>query len=405
MNTTGVKRLNDAEKLVMVRYGELFLKSDSVKHYFIGILLRNIGKALSASSLSHRYETPRGRILIYGDEPEKIADVVSRIFGIIDVSICVQTSTRLEDICSSAISLALTNLRGGMSFAIRVKRQQKTGLNSQELGKLIGSAVYDYIPGLRVDLDNPDYELFIEIRDFGGLVYDSRKAAPGGLPWGTQGKVLALLSSGIDSPVASWLMMKRGCEITHLHVDAGNWGGKDVTYAAIENHRRLSGWCAGNLLSLTIIRSENLFDTMELYRIPPRYRCVICKRFMLKLAAHMMQKEGALAVVTGENLGQVASQTLANLSVISETTGVPVLRPLITFDKEETVNLARIIGTFVSHPGDLSCRAVPKMPATAAVLETVKQCEQKMEIDKVIADSLSHVRIIKALNGEIIKEI
>jgi thiamine biosynthesis protein ThiI len=126
---------------------------------------------------------------------------------------------------------------------------------------------------------------------------------------------------------------------------------------------------------------------------------------MLKIAAHMMQKEGALAVVTGENLGQVASQTLANLSVISETTGVPVLRPLITFDKEETVNLARMIGTFVSHPGDLSCRAVPKMPATAAVLETVKQCEQKMEMDKVIADSLSNVRIIKALNGEIIKEI
>ncbi|HUT38003.1 MAG TPA: THUMP domain-containing protein, partial [Methanoregula sp.] len=132
--------MESREKLVMVRYGELFLKSESVKHHFIGMLLRNIGKALSASVLSYHFETPRGRILIYGDEPEKIADIVSRIFGLVDVSICTRTSSVLEDICSEAISLASANLHAGMSFAVRAKRQQKTGLNSQELGSLIGSA-------------------------------------------------------------------------------------------------------------------------------------------------------------------------------------------------------------------------------------------------------------------------
>lgn len=392
------------ERLVMVRYGELFLKSESVKHHFIGMLLRNIRKALSAACLSCHFETPRGRILIYGDDPEKMADIVSRIFGIIDVSVCIRTSTRLEDICSEAVTLASINLREGMSFAVRAKRQQKTGLNRQELGKLIGSAVYNHIPGLRVDLTNPDYELFIEIRDFGGLIYDSRIPAPGGLPWGTQGRVLALLSSGIDSPVASWLMMKRGCEITHLHLDAGRWAGKDVTETAIANHRKLSGWCSGNPLTLVIATSEHLYDSMEQCRIPSRYRCVICKRFMQCVAGHLMQKEGALAVVTGENLGQVASQTLANLSVISEATQVPVLRPLITYDKEETVTLARMIGTFVTHPGDLTCRAVPNMPATAAVLETIKSCEQKMNIDEIVKKSLSDIRFITALNCEIISE-
>ena len=253
-----------------------------------------------------------------------------------------------------------------MSFAVRAKRQQKTGLNSQELGTVIGSAVYDHIPGLRVDLNKPDYELFVEIRDFGGLVYDSRIPAPGGLPWGTQGRVLSLLSSGIDSPIASWLMMKRGCEITNLHLDGGRWAGADVTRAAIENHRRLSRWCAGNPLSLVIADSELLYDCMDRLRIPPRYRCVICKRFMLRVAGELMRNEGALAIVTGENLGQVASQTLANLGVISEAAKVPVLRPLITYDKEETVTIARMIGTFDAHPGDLGCRAVPHMPATAA---------------------------------------
>ena len=392
------------EKLVMARYGELFLKSEPVKHHFIGMLLRNIGRALTVSSLSYHFETPRGRILIHGDHPEEIADVVSRIFGIVDVSICSRTSPRLEYICREAVSLASANLRAGMSFAVRAKRQHKTGPDSQELGTLIGSAVFDQIPGLLVDLDTPDYELFVEVRDFGGLVYDSRIAAPGGLPWGTQGRVLSLLSSGIDSPVASWLMMKRGCEITNLHLDAGRWAGKDVTQAAIENHRRLSCWCPGNPLSLVIANSELLYDRMELVHISPRYRCVICKRFMQHIAGCLMEKEGALAVITGENLGQVASQTLANLSVISEAVTVPVLRPLITYEKEETIIIARRIGTFDAHPGDLRCRAVPSMPATAADLESVKKCEEKVDIDEITAGTLSGLRFVTALNGEIVEE-
>jgi thiamine biosynthesis protein ThiI len=303
-----------------------------------------------------------------------------------------------------AISLASEKLQAGMSFAVRAKRQQKTGPNSQELGTLIGSAIYDHIPGLHVDLDSPDYELFVEIRDFGGLVYDSRIPAPGGLPWGTQGRVLALLSSGIDSPVASWLMMKRGCEITHLHLDGGRWAGTDVTAAAIENHRRLSRWCAGNPLSLIIANSELLYDSMDQLSVPPRYRCVICKRFMLRVAGNLMEKEGARAIITGENLGQVASQTLANLSVISEAATVPVLRPLITYDKEETITLARMIGTFDSHPGDLRCRAVPNIPATAAVPEAIQECELKMDIDEIVRKTLSDLRFVTALNCGILKE-
>ena len=143
---------------------------------------------------------------------------------------------------------------------------------------------------------------------------------------------------------------------------------------------------------------------MDKLRIPPRYRCVICKRFMLMVAGELMQNEGALAIVTGENLGQVASQTLANLGVISEAAKVPVLRPLITYDKEETVTIARMIGTFDAHPGDLACRAVPHMPATAAVLTAVLESEKKMGIDEIVASAISGVRHVTALNGEIVKE-
>jgi tRNA uracil 4-sulfurtransferase len=402
MATGKDKQGQGPEKLVMVRYGELFLKSEAVKYHFIGILLRNIRKALGASGITCHYETPRGRILIYGTEPERIADIVSRIFGIVDVSICYRTPASLEDLGTVALTLATPRLSAGMSFAVRAKRQHKTGLTSQELGTAIGSQIFDSIPGLTVDLDKPDYEIFVEVRDFGGLVYDNRIPGPGGLPWGTQGRVLVLLSAGIDSPVASWLAMKRGCGITHLYLDAGKWAGSDVTAAAIDNHRKLSLWCAGNPISMVIARSEQLFDAMIRLRIPPRYRCVICKRFMQSVAARLMVQEGALAVVTGENLGQVASQTLANLGVVADAATVPVLRPLITYDKEETITLARRIGTFESRPGDLSCRAVPKMPATAAVLDEVRDYEQKMGIKEILESVTGDLRFVTALDGKIV---
>jgi thiamine biosynthesis protein ThiI len=392
------------ETLVMARYGELFLKSEPVKYHFIGMLLRNIRKALGAAGITCRYETPRGRILIYGDGPEQIAGIVSRIFGIVDVSTCVRTSAGPGDLIAAALSLARKHLSAGMSFAVRAKRQHKTGLTSQELGTEIGSFIYDHIPGLRVDLSDPEYEIFIEVRDFGGLVYDKRIPGPGGLPWGTQGRVLVLLSSGIDSPVASYLAMKRGCEVTHLYLDAGRWAGSNVTEAAVDNHRKLSFWCAGNPLPMVIADSEPLFDRMSRLKIPPRYRCVICKRFMQMVAGRLCAREGALAVVTGENLGQVASQTLANLGVIADAATVPVLRPLITYDKEETIAIARRIGTFDARPGDLSCRAVPKMPATAASLEEVRTYELEMGIADLVEHAVTHTRFVTALDGRVVEE-
>ena len=394
----------EGERLVMVRYGELFLKSDPVKYHFIGILLRNIRHALSAHGLAARLETPRGRILIYGDRPEEVAGIVSRVFGVVDVSICSGTGNSPEDLCREAISLASGHLLAGMSFAVRVKRQQKTGPTSQELGMRIGSAIGDHIPGLTVDLDHPDYEIFIEVRDFGGLVYDSRIAAPGGLPWGTQGRVLVLLSSGIDSPVASWLAMKRGCEITHLHMNGGRWAGADVLAAAVENHRKLSRWCPGSEIRMLVADSEPFYDAMQRTRIPPRFRCVICKRFMHRVAACLMETAGAQALVTGENLGQVASQTLANLAVISEAVSVPVLRPLITYDKEETITLARKIGTFDQYPGDLACHAVPRMPATKAPAAEIREYEEKMDIDGLVHQASCSLRCVTARDGMITRE-
>jgi thiamine biosynthesis protein ThiI len=386
----------------MVRYGELFLKSEPVKRHFIGLLMRNMKKALDSEGLAHKFELFRGRMLVLGDEPERIATVVSRVFGVVDVSVCTRTSNNLDDLSSTAIETARGNLKSGMSFAIRAKRQGVFGYTSQQMGEVIGRAISDHIAGARVDLSNPDYEIFIEGRDVGGFVYDRRIEAHGGLPLGTQGRVCVLLSSGIDSPVASWLAMKRGCEVTHLHMDGGRWAGPDVKEAAVENHRRLSLWCRGFIIPMLVITSEPLYDAMEEHRIPPRNRCVICKRFMMRAGSILVPRQYALALVTGDSLGQVASQTLSNVVVISDAAGVPVLRPLITYDKQETIDIARRIGTFDAHPKDLACRAVPRMPTTAAVLEEIKECEREMDIDSIVAAAVKEPEVILAKNGAII---
>jgi len=389
------------EQVVMVRYGEIFLKSEPVKYHFIGILLRNIKNALSAAGLACRFETPRGRIIIHGTDPAAIARIVSRVFGVVDVSVCTLTGTDPASLCAGAVALASAHVTAPMRFAVRAKREKKTGMNSQEMGACIGSAICDRVPGLRVDLTAPEYEVFVEVREIGGLVCDARIPAPGGLPWGSQGKVLALLSSGIDSPVASWLAMKRGCEVSFLHMDGGRWAGSDVRSAAIENFRRLSLWCPGNRIRMAIAGSEPLYDRMQELRTPPRFRCVICKRFMLQAAGWFCAEEAARALVTGENLGQVASQTLANLAVIAEASTVPVLRPLITYDKTETITLARKIGTFVATPGDLACHVVPAMPATAAGLDTVKRHEGRLGIPGLLDHACSSVKVVTAENGSV----
>lgn len=394
--------VQETTRVVMVRYGELFLKSDPVKYHFIGILLRNIRQALEAAGHSCTYESPRGRIFVSGENPAEIAAIISRIFGIVDVSICTRVSATPEALRDAAVALARTHLHPPCRFAVRARRQSKTGMNSQQLGEYVGSAIYDAVPGLSVDLTDPEYEIFVEVRDCGGLVYDARIPAPGGLPWGSQGRVLGLLSSGIDSPVASWLAMKRGCEIIHLHIDSGRWAGGDVRETAIENHRRLSLWCPGADLPLIIADAEPFYDRMQEIRVPARLRCVLCKRFMFRIAGALSRREGAQAIVTGENLGQVASQTLANLSVISDATAVPVLRPLITYDKAETIVLARKIGTFMECQGDLACRAVPRMPATAATREAIAESEAALGPDELAGTVLSGVRYVTARNGRIL---
>ena len=395
----------EIQDAVMVRYGELFLKSEPVMKYYINTLTKNLTAAIEAEGMECAVEQHRGRIIIRGDDPGRIAQAASRVFGIVGVSRCILTPPDREIIEETAARLAEKKLSPGMSFAVRAKRSGMEGFSSQELGASTGARIFERCPGIRVDLTSPDYEVFAEARTFGGIVYDSQIPGPGGLPLGTQGKFLSLLSAGLDSPVATWMMMRRGCVPVFFHCDGGKYSGKDVRLTTEKNLAALSAWCPGRTVRMTVIPLEPFYDALVASGIL-RTRCILCKRLMLRAAAQFALEEDMAAIMTGDNIGQVATQTLVNLRVIQDVVpqSVPLLRPPLTYDKEEIVLRARMIGTFRDNAGDLGCTVVPKHPSTAAKPEEIREDESCIALDEILKTAMANATVVQAYNGKIIEE-
>ncbi|WP_245926495.1 tRNA uracil 4-sulfurtransferase ThiI [Methanospirillum lacunae] len=394
---------NGKSGAVMIRFGELFLKSEPVRRQFMKVLIGNIRSALSSHEIEYSLVDNRSRIIVCSKTPEAMIPLLSHIFGIVDIAPALLTDSSLPALCDAAGKLASRNLKPGMSFAIRARRDQVPGFTSQELGAEAGGAVLESVPGVRVDLTHPDYEVYLEARKEGGLAYDIRIPGPGGLPYGTQGSVLSLISAGIDSPVASWMMMKRGVKVSFLYIDTGTWAGCDCTDNVLRNLAALSSWVPGISLSLHIVHAQPLYDLL-MNDCEPRYRCVLCKRGMLMLAETFAAQRKIQAIVTGDNLGQVATQTLQNIVTISSSVAIPVLRPLIGYDKEDIISLARKIGTFTNNPGNTSCGVVPSKPATAADSSLIGDLEERLHMRSIIPSLLDNREKVIALNGKILSE-
>lgn len=385
---------------IMIRFGELFLKSEPVRRQFMKVLIGNITVALSSNRIPAVIEDNRSRIVIRTDDIPAAIQVLSRIFGVIDIAPALLTDASVDALCRTAADLARSNLKPGMSFAIRARRDQVPGFTSQELGAKAGAAVLDIIPDAQVDLTSPDYEIFLEARKEGGIAYDSRIPGPGGLPYGTQGSLLSLLSAGIDSPVASWLMMKRGVKVGFLYIDTGVHAGTDCYSNVMRNLGALSRWTPGIPIKLTVIRAQPFFDHLMAV-CEPRFRCVLCKRGMLMMAEACATEMRLPGIITGDNLGQVATQTLQNMVTISSMIATPIMRPLIGYDKEDIIALARRIGTFSSDPGDTSCGVVPSRPATTSDQRCIEQLEDLINAREIIASCIHSREQIVAFNGAI----
>jgi len=243
--------------------------------------------------------------------------------------------------------------------------------------------------GSRVDLSRPEMEIFVEARRERSFVFTWKAPGLGGLPLGSQGKMLALISGGIDSPVAAWLMMKRGCPVSLLHFDSRPYA--DAIQQCQRSAEVLGQWSAGRKIDfITVPISQGIEKIAAHY---PRATCILCRRLMYLIAAQVMEKQGCLGVVTGYSMGQVASQTAEN--ILAEQAGMclPVFHPLISMDKTEIVDLARKIGTYAITEETKSCSAVPAKPMTRAGKEEMLRAEEILGLKEIAGGLVEEMRV------------
>ncbi len=342
---------------VIVRYSEIGLKSSHVRREMERRLIKNLEEAYRNEGVYFlRIVKRASRIIVYTSDP-KVREVTKLVFGIKSYSPALEIETDIEEL--KAVALSIAEGKQG-SFAVRVRRITKEfPLTSIEVAKLIGFVIKEQT-GRSVNLNDPDQEILIEIIGRKTYVTDERIEGYGGLPVGTQGKVLALISSGIDSPVAAWLLMKRGAHVIPVHFKkTDEEEGGFMRLVSV-----LKRFSYGTEFKPIVIEHASTLRNY-LQKGAREWICLLCKRRMLILANKVANELGASAIVTGDSLGQVASQTLENLEVESRCLEKPVLRPLIGMDKEEIVRIAKEIGTYdISITYDVACPFVPKKPKT-----------------------------------------
>ena len=286
------------------------------------------------------------------------------------------------------------------SFRITANRADKRfQLNSDDINRDLGAFVKE-ISGARVDLTNPDLNIFIDILPSEILVYFEEIRARGGLPVGVSGSVAAMLSGGIDSPVAAWQMMKRGCQAHFVHFHS---------YPLVDNTSMEKAAELAQFLTRYQYRSDlSLVPLAEIQKqiilfTPPAYRVILYRRFMVRIAEKLCNQMGAKAIITGESCGQVSSQTLENISVVNQVSGVPILRPLIGMNKEEIVDIARGLGTYpISIQPDQDCCSlfVPKHPVTRGDLKTVLHLESLLPVEELVQQALNQTKAQKFVSAE-----
>ena len=339
----------------------------------------------------------RGRIYIKTLNPKETTEKLVKVFGISSISPANQTTSKMDEITRTSLNLARNAIKNKSTFAVRCHRVGTQKYSSLDVCKEIGEQILTHLKNRKpkVDLTNPDFTLNIEVRNEDAYVYAETIRGPGGFPVGSQPKVICLLSGGIDSPVACWLAMKRGCTILPIYLDNTPLTDDQTTAKGMETARKLFEWSIGFPRRVYIVpHGKNVQTFME--KTPRRLTCLLCKRMMYRIAERIADNEKAEGIVTGEAIGEQASQTLTNLRVLDQASRTyPVHRPLLGFDKTETEALAKRIGTYeISIWKAKSCSAAPSKPATAARLEAVKEAEKGLDVDAMTEDSFKTSKII-----------
>lgn len=387
------------KKVILVRVGEIILKGLN-RPAFEEKLVNNIKKSIGSLG---KIAVIRSQARIYVEPLEdeynysEAIDKLIRVFGIVSVSPVLKIDSDFDVIKERSLEMVkgLIEKKGYSSFKVEAKRgNKKFPMQSPDISRELGSHIWENNQHLRVDVNNPDFIFYVEVREF-TYIYSEIIPANGGMPIGTNGKAMLLLSGGIDSPVAGWMIAKRGVEIEAVHFYSYPYTSERAKDKVIELARILASYC-GQIKLHVVPFTDIQLEIND--KCPEDELTIIMRRVMMEIGEKIAQSVGAMALVTGESVGQVASQTIQSLAVTNIVVDMPVFRPLIGMDKNEVIDRARKIGTFETSilPYEDCCTVfVAKHPKTKPKLEKILKSEELLNIEDLIEKAIENTEIIR----------
>ncbi len=381
------------EKVIIVRYAEIHLKGKN-RGWFERVFIVNMEKSLKG--LRHEIRRHSGRYLIENfseNDTEVILEKLKKVFGVHSLSVALKVNTDMQDIFGAAREVCLKD----GTFKVDTHRADKNfPLNSMQINAEIGGRLLDEFGNLRVDVHNPDFVINIDLRENGtALVFNEFFKGAGGMPVGTSGKGMLMISGGIDSPVAGYMIAKRGMSIDCIHFHSYPYTNMQAREKVVELSKSLSCYTCG--LNLNIVSVTHIQEEIH-KKCNGDYMVTLLRRFMMRIAERIAIKSGAQCIITGESLAQVASQTVEGItssnSVIEK---LPVLRPLCGFDKDEIIERSRAIGTYETsiEPYEDCCTVfLPRHPVIRPKLEDVLEEEAKLDVEALVEEAISSLEVI-----------
>lgn len=389
---------------ILIRYGEMALKGKNRKKFIVQ-LQSNIRRKLKAFP-EVKVKRTQGRmfVLLNGCEPDPIIQRCSEVFGIQSLSLAVKVHNDEEEI-KQATLWALNNSENVNSFKVSVKRIDKNfPVRSQDMNQVLGGHLLSNTTGYTVNVHQPDLEIKVEIRTEATYITSNIIPGLGGLPVGTSGKSLLLLSGGIDSPVSGYLAMKRGVQLEAIHFHSPPFTSERSKQKVMDLAEKLTEY--GNSIKVHVVPFTKL--QQHIFReMPDGYAMTIMRRMMIRISEQVCMNESILSMTTGESLGQVASQTMESMNAINEVTNYPVIRPLVSMDKNDIINISRKIDTYdISiRPYEDCCTIfVPRSPKTKPTREKVNMFESQEDFSALIEETISGIEVVKLTNQSDVKK-
>ncbi len=384
------------KEIILIKNGELALKGLN-RSTFEDILIKNIRKRIKPlGEFEYRKEQSTVSVIPIDEyiDMDEVSDRISRVFGIAAYSRALQVEKDMTVILENAPDYLAEQLKEAKTFKVEGKRSDKKfPLKSPEISAQVGGAILSKFPHLKVDVKNPEILVTIEIREKFAFIRGNQTKGAGGMPTGTAGKSAILISGGIDSPVAAYMMAKRGLVLNAIHFASPPYTSPQSEEKVHNLLRKVSRYC-GNICLFTVGFTEIQEEIRD--KCPEELFTLIMRRFMMRISQRIADREDCKALITGESLGQVASQTLNALACTDAVVGMPVFRPLIGLDKDEIIKVSRKIDTFdISIEPYEDCCTVftPKHPKTRPQLSIIETAEQALDVESLIERALANTTI------------